>query len=70
MSYLDRDGFGVWWVRLLSFEGATGLFLWAQESVSQRSLTGGPLADCGLHVCSVWPAHYVCVYISNMNLLT
>lgn len=35
VSYLDGDGFGVWWVRLLSFEGASGRFLWAQETKSE-----------------------------------
>lgn len=37
--------------------------LWATESVGQRSLTGGPLADYSLHLCFAWPAQNVCVCV-------
>jgi len=47
-----------------SFQGCPCvLFLWAAESVGQRSLTGGPLADDSLHLCFAWPAQNVCVCV-------
>lgn len=69
-SYSYRDGFGVRWARLPSCGATTGLFLWAPEGVGWCSLTGGPLADCGLHVVlfgqqSISMCVHVC--ISNLN---